>query len=138
MAADAATFVPGFAGIGLVPDSGGTWFVHRLLGYARAFEWMSTNRRLTAQEALEWGLVSEVVPAAAFAARVAELAAAWAALPTRALALTKRLFERAATASLDEQLALEAELQELATRSEDFREGVAAFLEKRAPRFRGA
>ncbi len=138
VAADAATFVPGFAGIGLVPDSGGTWFVHRLLGYARAFEWMSTNRRLTAQEALEWGLVSEVVPAAAFAARVAELAAAWAALPTRALALTKRLFERAATASLDEQLALEAELQELATRSEDFREGVAAFLEKRAPRFRGA
>ena len=138
VAADAATFVPGFAGIGLVPDSGGTWFVHRLLGYARAFEWMSTNRRLTAQEALEWGLVSEVVPAHAFATRVAELGASWAALPTRALALTKRLLEHAATASLDEQLALEAELQELATRSDDFREGVAAFLEKRAPQFRGA
>ena len=62
VAAESATFVPGFIGIGLVPDAGGTWFIHRLLGFARAFDWMCSNRRLTAAEALDWGLVSEVVP----------------------------------------------------------------------------
>ena len=82
VASSAATFVPGFVGIGLVPDSGGTWFLHRLLGFARAFEWMSSNRRLGAEEALAWGLVSEVIPADDFEARVAEIAATWAALPT--------------------------------------------------------
>jgi 2-(1,2-epoxy-1,2-dihydrophenyl)acetyl-CoA isomerase len=137
VASDAATFVPGFIGIGLVPDSGGSWFVHRLLGYARAFEWMVSNRRLSAEEALEWGLVSEVVPADAFEARVAELAAWYAALPTLGVAMTKRLFEHAFDASLEEQLELEAELQSAATRSEDFAEGVQAFVEKRPPVFRG-
>lgn len=135
-AADAA-FVPGFIGIGLVPDSGGSWFIHRLLGFARAFEWMCSNRRLSAAEALEWGLVSEVVDGDV-QARAAELAAAWAERPTRGVALTKRLFERAWDASLDEQLALEAALQQEATGTADFGEGVAAFLEKRAPRFTGA
>jgi 2-(1,2-epoxy-1,2-dihydrophenyl)acetyl-CoA isomerase len=137
VASDEATLVPGFVGIGLVPDSGGTWFLHRLLGFARAFEWMSSNRRLSAQEALEWGLVSAVIPAEDFAGRVAELAAGWAALPTRAVAWTKQLFDHAYGASLEEQLALEAELQHAATETEDFREGVAAFLEKRAPSFTG-
>ena len=137
VASDAAVFVPGFVGIGLVPDSGGTWFLHRLLGFSRAFEWMSSNRRLTAAEALEWGLVSEVIPAGVFDDRVAELAATWAALPTRAVAGTKRLFEHAYGASLEEQLAAEAEEQESATGTDDFREGVAAFLEKRPPSFSG-
>jgi 2-(1,2-epoxy-1,2-dihydrophenyl)acetyl-CoA isomerase len=137
IASEAASFVPGFIGIGLVPDSGGSWFVHRLLGFARAFEWMTTNRRLTADEALEWGLVSEVLPADDFSDRVAELAARWAALPTRAVGLTKRLFEHAYAAELDAQLALEAELQQLATGTADFGEGVAAFLEKRSPGFTG-
>src|SRR5918992_2725604 len=82
IASDAATFVPGFIGIGLIPDSGGSWFVHRLLGFARAFEWMVSNRRLSAEEALDWGLVSEVVEADGFPARAAELAAAHAAAPT--------------------------------------------------------
>jgi len=137
IASDAATFVPGFIGIGLVPDSGGSWFVHRLLGFARAFEWMTSNRRLTAAEAHAWGLVSEVVEADAFAARAAELAAFYAGLPTRAIGMTKRLFEHAFTASLDEQLELEAALQQEATASADFAEGVAAFLEKRPPSFSG-
>jgi 2-(1,2-epoxy-1,2-dihydrophenyl)acetyl-CoA isomerase len=137
IASEAASFVPGFVGIGLVPDSGGTWFLHRLLGFARAFEWMTSNRRLTAAEALEWGLVSEVVPADDFPARIAEIAAWWAALPTRAVAGTKRLFEHAHDASLEEQLALEARLQHEATGTADFAEGVAAFIEKRPPLFRG-
>ena len=74
IAADAASFVPGFIGIGLVPDSGGSWFLHRLLGPARAFEWLTSNRKLPAAEALAWGLVSEVSEADALAARAAELA----------------------------------------------------------------
>jgi 2-(1,2-epoxy-1,2-dihydrophenyl)acetyl-CoA isomerase len=138
VASSAATFVPGFVGIGLVPDSGGSWFLHRQLGFARVFEWMSSNRRLDAEEALAWGLVSEVIPAEGFAARVAELAAAWAARPTLAIGMTKQLFEHAHTASLEEQLALEAELQQRAVESADFSEGVTAFLEKRPPDFTGA
>jgi 2-(1,2-epoxy-1,2-dihydrophenyl)acetyl-CoA isomerase len=136
-AADAA-FVPGFAGIGLVPDAGGTHFIHRLLGASRAFEWMSSNRRLTAAEALEWGLVSEVVETDALEARAAEYAATLAAGPTRAIGMTKRLFDHAETATLEEQLDMEAQLQGVATQSDDFREGVAAFVEKRPPNFTGS
>jgi 2-(1,2-epoxy-1,2-dihydrophenyl)acetyl-CoA isomerase len=137
VAAESATFVPGFVGIGLVPDAGGTWLVHRLLGFARAFEWMGSNRRLSAAEALEWGLVSEVISDEAFASRVAEIAAEWASRPTQALGRTKQLFEHAYTASLEDQLALEAELQQASVGTADFAEGVSAFLEKRTPRFTG-
>jgi 2-(1,2-epoxy-1,2-dihydrophenyl)acetyl-CoA isomerase len=137
IAADAATFVPGFVGIGLIPDSGGSWFLHRLLGFARAFEWMTSNRRLTAAEAHAWGLVSEVVELESLPARAAELAGEYAVLPTKAIGMTKRLFEHAYTASLEDQLALEAELQQAATGTADFAEGVTAFLEKRPPVFRG-
>jgi 2-(1,2-epoxy-1,2-dihydrophenyl)acetyl-CoA isomerase len=137
VAADSAMFVPGFVGIGLVPDSGGTYFLARLLGPSRAFAWMTSNRRLTAAEGHAWGLVDEVVEADALQARVAELAATYAEGPTAAIGMTKRLFDRAARSTLDEQLGLEAQLQSAATKTEDFREGVAAFLEKRPPRFRG-
>jgi 2-(1,2-epoxy-1,2-dihydrophenyl)acetyl-CoA isomerase len=137
IASDAATFVPAFINIGLVPDSGGTFFVTRLLGPARAFEWMTSGRRLTASEAHAWGLVSEVVEADGFAARVAELAAEIAAMPTRGIGMSKRLFDRAGESTLEEQLEWEAQLQSAATQTEDFREGVAAFLEKRDPRFSG-
>jgi 2-(1,2-epoxy-1,2-dihydrophenyl)acetyl-CoA isomerase len=138
IAAESATFVPGFVGIGLVPDAGGTWFVHRLLGFARAFEWMCSNRRLSAGEALEWGLVSEVVPDDAFSGRVAEVAAEWAARPTLAVGRTKQLFDHAFTAELDAQLALEAKLQQQSVGTADFAEGVSAFLEKRATGFTGS
>ena len=137
IASDAATFVPGFIGIGLIPDSGGSWFIHRLLGFARAFDWMTTNKRLTAAEAEAWGLVAEVVEADRLAAHVAEVAATFATLPTKAIGMTKRLFDHAYDATLEEQLALEAELQQAATQTADFAEGVQAFLEKREPRFSG-
>jgi len=137
IASDQATFVPGFVGIGLVPDAGSTWLLHRLLGYSRAFEWMVSNRRLSADEALVWGLASEVHPHDRFAKRVEDLAEWYAALPTRAVAMTKQLFEHAYAASLEEQLALEAELQQAATQTEDFGEGVQAFLEKRLAAFKG-
>ncbi len=137
LAADSAAFVPAFVNVGLVPDTGGSWLVPRLLGYARAFEWMCSGRKVGAEEALEWGLVSEVVEADALLARTQERAAELAALPTRAIAMTKRLFERAASSRLDDQLELEAQIQLAATRTEDFAEGVAAFLEKRDPRFSG-
>ncbi|MBA2460927.1 MAG: enoyl-CoA hydratase/isomerase family protein, partial [Actinobacteria bacterium] len=78
IAADMATFVPGFIGIGLVPDSGGSFFIRRLLGTARAFDWMTTNKRLTAAEAHAWGLVNEVVEGANLASHVAEVAGIYA------------------------------------------------------------
>ena len=137
LAADSATFIPAFVNIGLIPDSGGTFFISRLLGPARATEWMTSGRRLTAAEAHAWGLVSEVVQDDDLAARAAELASTLAALPTRAIGMTKRLFDAAPTNRLDEQLELEAQLQSAATKSEDFGEGVAAFLEKRDPDFKG-
>ena len=138
LAADSASFVPAFINVGLVPDSGWTYFVTRILGPARAFEWLTSGRRLSAVEAHAWGLVSEVVEAQQLAARAAELAAELAALPTRGIAMTKQLIDQASSSSLEEQLEREADLQARATQTEDFREGVAAFLEKRAPRFRGA
>lgn len=138
IAADNAVFVPGFIGIGLVPDAGGTFFIHRILGAPRAFEWMTSNRRLTAAEAHAWGLVSEVVEADSFAARTAELAATYAAMPTRAVGMTKRLFDHAGTATVEEQLEMEAQLQAAAAQTADFREGVTAFAEKRPPSFSGS
>ena len=138
LASDAAFFVPGFVGIGLIPDSGGSFFLQRLLGSARAFEWMTSNRRLTAAEAHAWGLVSEVIEAESFAGHVSALAAELAAAPTRAIALTKRLYDEAATSTLEEQLEREAEAQAEAAQTNDFREGVAAFREKREARFSGS
>jgi 2-(1,2-epoxy-1,2-dihydrophenyl)acetyl-CoA isomerase len=138
LAAESATFVPAFINIGLVPDMGGTFFVRRLLGTARAFEWMTSGRRLSAAEALGWGLVSEVVPDERLSDRAAEWAAELAAMPTRGIALSKRLFDHAEHATLDEQLEREAQLQAVATQTDDFREGVDAFLEKREPRFQGS
>jgi 2-(1,2-epoxy-1,2-dihydrophenyl)acetyl-CoA isomerase len=137
IAADSAVFIPAFINIGLIPDAGGSFFIGRLLGASRAFEWMSSGRRLTAGEALDWGLVSEVVETDALPARAAELAAGLGAMPTRGVGMTKRLFDAGGTNTLEEQLELEAQLQSAATKTEDFREGVTAFLEKRDPDFKG-
>jgi 2-(1,2-epoxy-1,2-dihydrophenyl)acetyl-CoA isomerase len=137
IAADSASFVPAFIKIGLVPDSGGTWLVRRLLGTARAFEWLTTGRRLDANEAREWGLVSEVAPAEELLERAHEVAELFAAMPTRAVWQTKRLLDVAEGATFAEQLELEARAQAELTATPDFREGVAAFLEKRDASFTG-
>lgn len=137
LAADTATFVPAFVTIGLVPDTGASWTIPRLVGYARAFEWLSSGRTLTAVEAHAWGIVSEVVESERLLERALERAAELAALPTRGIAMTKRLLAGALETRLEEQLELEAQLQAAATASEDFAEGLAAFLEKREPRFTG-
>jgi 2-(1,2-epoxy-1,2-dihydrophenyl)acetyl-CoA isomerase len=138
IASDSATFVPAFVSIGLVPDSGGTWLVRRVLGTARAFEWLATGRRLPAEEARQWGVVSEVVSAEELPARAKEVAELFAAMPTRAIWETKRLLDAAETSTFEEQLELEATTQAELTQTDDFREGVTAFLEKREPAFTGA
>src|SRR5436305_8208545 len=97
LAADSATFVPAFINIGLIPDSGGSYFVTRILGPARAFEWLASGKRLTAAEAHAWGLVSEVVETERLSSRVAELAGQAADLPTRGVGMTKRLLDHAGT-----------------------------------------
>jgi 2-(1,2-epoxy-1,2-dihydrophenyl)acetyl-CoA isomerase len=137
IASASASFVPAFINIGLVPDAGGSWFIHRLLGYSRAFSWMASGRKLTSVEAHEWGLVSEVVDDEQLATRAAEIAAQLAAMPTQGVAMTKRLFDHAETATLERQLELEACLQAEATRTDDFKEGVAAFQERRPAIFTG-
>jgi 2-(1,2-epoxy-1,2-dihydrophenyl)acetyl-CoA isomerase len=98
---------------------------------------MTSGRRLSAQEALAWGLVSEVVPDEALAQRAAKWAAQLAAMPTRGIGMSKRLFDSADRATLEDQLEREAQLQAAATQTQDFREGVDAFLQKREPRFEG-
>jgi len=137
IASESASFVPAFVNVGLVPDSGGSFAAVRLLGYARAFEWLTSGRKLTAAEAYAWGLVSEVVETDTLASRAVEIAARYAVMATRGIGMTKRLLDGAVLRTLEEQLELEAQLQTAATRSEDFAEGVSAFLEKREPEFRG-
>jgi 2-(1,2-epoxy-1,2-dihydrophenyl)acetyl-CoA isomerase len=136
IAAHTATFNLAFSRIGLVPDSGLTWILPRLVGMARAFEMAITGETLSAEKALSWGLVNQVVPAD----QMAEIVAAWAESladgPAMALGLTKRAMRQAATSDLLAALANEAELQTVAGRSKEFVEGLAAFLEKRDPEFR--
>jgi 2-(1,2-epoxy-1,2-dihydrophenyl)acetyl-CoA isomerase len=138
IASRSASFVPAFIKIGLIPDSGGTWLVRRLLGAARAFEWLTTGRRLGADEARDWGLVSEVVEDEELPERMHEVAALYAAMPTQAVWQTKRLLDAAEGTTFPEQLELEATTQAELTHTPDFTEGVSAFLGKREAAFTGA
>jgi 2-(1,2-epoxy-1,2-dihydrophenyl)acetyl-CoA isomerase len=137
IAAAGARFVFGFTGIGLTADSGASLMLPLLIGLARASEVAFTNMPVTADQALAYGLVNRVVPEGELAGAAAELAASLASGPTRALGLTKRAFYHAALSSLPDVLDYEAHLQEIAGRTEDHREGVRAFLEKRTASFRG-
>ncbi|HEX3218976.1 MAG TPA: enoyl-CoA hydratase-related protein [Candidatus Limnocylindria bacterium] len=136
-AADDARFIQAFVRIGLVPDSGSTRALVRALGRHRASQLIFSGEPLGAQEALNAGLINAVLPAGDLMANVGEAAARLAAAPTRAIGLAKRSINAAEDASLDDSLELEAQLQDLAGRTEDHAEGLAAFAEKREPRYLG-
>ncbi len=138
IAAQGATFVLAFGRIGLVPDSGATWLLPRLVGLGRATELMLVPDPIGADEALRIGLVGRVVPDAELLAEAGRLAATLAAGAPRALALTKRAIQRAQEAGFEATLDYEASLQGIAGRTADHAEGLAAFVEKRAPRFSGS
>ncbi|MGQ0764395.1 MAG: 2-(1,2-epoxy-1,2-dihydrophenyl)acetyl-CoA isomerase PaaG [Gemmatimonadota bacterium] len=132
-----ATFIQSFTRIGLVPDSGGTFWLPRLAGQARAAGLMLTGEKLTAERALHWGLIWEVCDPGLLMERALALATTLAEQPTRALGLTKRLLNATWSNDLYQQLELEKELQGEAGRTDDFAEGVRAFVAKRRPTFRG-
>jgi 2-(1,2-epoxy-1,2-dihydrophenyl)acetyl-CoA isomerase len=138
IAAEEARFVLAFGRIGLVPDSGATWFLPRLVGSAKAAELALIGEGVDAAEALRLGLVSAVVPADRLMDEARALAARIAAGAPLALALTKAALQRAMTIDLDEALEGEAKLQGIAGASADHAEGLAAFREKRPPRFSGS
>jgi 2-(1,2-epoxy-1,2-dihydrophenyl)acetyl-CoA isomerase len=137
LAARSARFIQAFARIGLVPDSGGTWWLTRRLGEARAMALALTASPLSAEEAAAWGLIWKAVEDDRLMAEATALAEELARGPAHAHALIKQAIQAAAANTLDAQLDLERELQREAGRSDDYREGVRAFLEKRPPNFRG-
>ena len=137
LASETASFVQAFVKIGLVPDVGGTWNLVHSVGLARAKALTLTGTPITAQQAADWGMIWQVLPAAALLEAARRLTAELAEGPTRALALTKKALHAAVTHSLSEQLAIEAEAQKACGETEDHAEGLAAFLAKRAPLFKG-
>lgn len=138
IAADSASFMLAFSKVGLVPDSGVNWLLPRLIGQARAYEMAITADRVPADKALAWGMVNRVVPADQLMENVAAWAGSLASGPTLAFGLTKRAMNQAWQTDLFGALEAEAYLQEIAGRSHDNKEGVAAFLEKRAAQFTGS
>lgn len=137
VAAEGASFLLAFGRLGLVPDSGATWLLPRLVGAAKAAELILAGTALSAGDAERLGLVAKVVPAESVVEEAQGVARRLADLAPQALALTKRALEAAWMSSLEEQLELEAELQGIAGATGDHAEGLAAFLEKRPPRFTG-
>jgi 2-(1,2-epoxy-1,2-dihydrophenyl)acetyl-CoA isomerase len=138
VARESAYFLLAFVNIGLVPDGGSSLFVPTRVGLARATEMAMLGERVSAAQALEWGLINRVVPDADFAEEVAALRDRLATGPTRSYAGTKRQLNHWLYARMEEQLALEADVQQEMVASGDFAEGVAAFIEKRQAAFGGA
>lgn len=137
LAARSASFVQSFSRLGLVPDSGGTYFLPRLVGTARAMGLALLGEKLSAEDAERWGLIWKAVDDDRLLAEANALARALAAGPTKGYGLVKKAIYASAGNSLDAQLDLERDLQREAGSSEDYREGVSAFMEKRAPRYKG-
>ena len=137
VAARSAKFIQSFSAIGLIPDSGGSWVLPRLVGQARAMGLALTGEPLAAEKAAEWGLIWKCVDDEALDAEVDALAAKLAALPPLGLAAIKAILRSTWRRSLDEELELQREEMRRLGFTDDYREGVAAFLEKRAPKFTG-
>lgn len=137
VAADDARFALGYGALGLTADGGNTWFLPRMVGMRRSQELFLLNRRLTAQEALEFGLVSRLAPSDAVETEAADLAATLAAGPTRAFGAVRRMLRQSFETGLSDQLDAEKDSIVAASRSDDAEEGITAFVAKRRPRFRG-
>ncbi len=135
IASERARFVVGFGGIGLAPDSAVSLLLPKLIGLGRATEFTFRNLPINAEQALSWGLVNQVVPAAELESQTQILAAQLARGAVEAMSLAKRAFNKAMLANLEEVLDYEAHLQEVAGKSAEHREGVAAFIEKRPPKY---
>jgi 2-(1,2-epoxy-1,2-dihydrophenyl)acetyl-CoA isomerase len=125
-----AKFVPAWINIGLVPDAGGSYFVSRLIGYPRALEWFASGRHMLAEEALAVGLVSDVVEPDALLDRAQEMARSFAAMPPRAVGMTKRALQAAQHATMEEQFQRERQLQAVAIAAPEYAEAVGAFLSR--------
>ena len=138
VAAASATFIQAFSKIGLIPDSGGTFFLPRIIGRQKAAALMMLGEKVTAAEAQEMGMIYKVLPDENFAENALAIAKTLAQMPTRGLMLTKRLLNLSLTNNLEQQLAAEDEYQTEAGGTHDYQEGVAAFLEKRKAVFTGS
>ena len=137
VASESASFIQAFSAIGLVPDSGGTFFLPRLIGFQKASALAMLGDKVSAAEAEKMGMIYKVFSSADFEEQVNQLAGKLAKMPTRGLAFTKKAFNQSFANNLDEQLSVESLLQIEASETEDYHEGVAAFLEKRKPNFKG-
>lgn len=137
IAAKSANFVQAFCRLGLVPDSAGTWFLPRAVGHARAMGLALLGDKLPAETAKEWGMIWDVVEDTELKTKVTELAERLAKQPTFGLSLIKKAIHQSSNNTFDEQMLLERDLQRIAGRSEDYREGVQAFMNKREPNFKG-
>lgn len=137
IASEKASFIQAFSKIGLVPDSAGTFFLPRLIGFQKASALMLLGDKVSANEAEKLGMIYKVFSPEDFNSEFTLLAQHMAKMPTKALGMTKRLLNESMSHNLNEQLALESKLQIEAAQSEDYTEGVAAFVEKRHPNFKG-
>ncbi len=137
VASGSASFTQAFSKIGLIPDSGGTWTLPRLVGLQRATALMMLSDKISATDAAAMGMIWKVFPEETFAEESLKIAETLAGMPTKGLGLTKRALNRAFAHDFAAQLAVEDELQSAAGQTHDYREGVAAFLEKRKPVFKG-